>query len=157
MEVNMFRKRFFLLPLVGILVIGILLAIGSVFVTNARMQGYMMGQMAAGSESTGMFMPFGSCGLGIFSIVKSVLCLGGIFLIGGLLLVPMFFMRRCRFSSAWHRMNDKQEKEWGENASKWAKRHPFFGHFHPRRVPPWWYDEESESENKEQPKDDEPR
>lgn len=121
--------KLLIIPLIAILFISLIAVGGFAMVSGARMQGYMMGQTAAGGSS-GLSMPFGMvrCGLPGM-LLMPLLCLGGLILVGGFLLLPVCMMRRSHRPMAWNRHNFKQDKEGQEHVRDWVKGHPFFGHF----------------------------
>ncbi|MBN1315234.1 MAG: hypothetical protein JXA42_07195 [Anaerolineales bacterium] len=152
----MHRHRFLFAPVIGMLVVGLIVVAAFAMVSNARLQGFMLGQMAAGG-SEGMMMPFAMYGMGSFGLIKPLLCLGGLFLIGGFFLLPLLMMAKFCRAKAWQKMNGKKDEEWCEHAPEWVKMHPFFGHFRRGHTPPWQYDRETETGATEQPPDKEPR
>lgn len=124
-----------MLALVGLVVIGVLMGVGSSVQRNAWMQGYMMGRLAATSSDSGAQLPlppfYGYPG-GYYGPAPT----GGFgWLFAIVLIVILFFVAKRAAMHAWRR-------HWGAEGGPQggphdsADRDEWVRRMH--RMPPWW-------------------
>jgi hypothetical protein len=111
----MYRTRFFLAPLVGLIILGLLMMGGFALQRAAWSQGYMMGQLAAGGEAPGLaYMPYGPNLFGPFLAIGLLVLL---VLAGGFIFRVLTWHGTAR---AWMKFGGPKAEEW---ARRWHKSH----------------------------------
>lgn len=142
----MSKTRFLLVPLAGLIVIGLLIMGGWAIHRTGWSEGYAMGQLAAGGEAGGtapyglglsLFLPWG---VGLFFTVALLLLLGVIGKIFGL----------CAWKMAggpWMTARGRRKMADGASGERWA------GHWHRPHGPmhPWCWGWQEPSEEKTEP------
>jgi hypothetical protein len=130
----MYRTRFFLAPLVGLIILGLLIMGGFALQRAAWSQGYIMGQLAAGGEAPGLaYMPYAPNFFGPFMAIGLLVLL---VLAGGFIFRLLTWHGAAR---AWMKSGGPKAEEW---ARRWHK--PHAGH-HPF-TRPWCWDWEETPE-----------
>lgn len=134
----MSKARFLLIPLVGLLVIGLLIVGGWAIHRIGWSEGYAFAQQAAGSETA--TVPYGPSGL---SYVALFLTAGLAFLL--LLAVTGKLLRLWAWKAVggpWMMHGMARQMAMGPNGEPWSK----YWHRHHRPVPPWCWDWEKREE-----------
>ena len=131
----MSHKRFPMVALIALMVIGLLVVGGSAIQRSAWSQGYMMGRLSASGDDGGVvpYAPYGYPGRHFD--LSSLLCgVGPLFTIGLLLLLLVGVGKMLHFR-AWKQAGGPPGEGW---AKHWHRHH---GH-----MPPWCWDREEPSE-----------
>jgi hypothetical protein len=130
----MFNRRFFVAPLIGLIIIGLLILGGYALYNTGWSQGYTLGQLAAGHEGQAVapYMPFGFGFPGpLLTILLLLLLFVVISKLFHLLIWTMIGGRWMMAGGPWHMADGPQGRHW---------------HRHHGPMPPWWQDWEKPSE-----------
>jgi len=131
------HKRFLMVALAALIVVGLLIAGGSAIQRSAWSQGYMMGRLSASGDDGGVvpYAPYGYPGRHVGP--SSFLCgVGPLFTVGLLFLLLVGAGKIFHFR-AWKEAGGPLGEGW---AKHWHQRH---GH-----MPPWCWGQEEPSEEK---------
>jgi hypothetical protein len=140
----MFHRRFLLIAVAGLIVLGLLIGAQGAAQRDAWMQGYMMGRLSDGSAagSAGALLPYayqgGSFGPSHFGGGFGVLF--GI----GLLILGLAFAGRCMHARMWGMHGGPWQEHAEGHGEGGHDEHARYGH----RPPFWWPDWDRPSESR---------
>jgi len=135
----MSNKRFLVVGVVALIVVGLLFMAGSAVYRSGWSQGHMMGRLTAGGDD-GAGVPYVPYGPGYSGRGLGVsVCGAGPLLIAGLLLLLFFGIRFSSFR-AWKMAGGPEGEHWAEHWRRHHRHHVPFG---------WWGGPPSEKEGEE--------